>query len=376
MVTLRGCLNHRFSVLDITETWTTPLNENVIDIPGYSKMLKSRTRGRGGGVGLLFDNNLEIGTKIRDDLACPDTKIMERLFVQISQTKLAVKDVIVGVIYRPPNTNVIVFCDSLSQILDKINKEDRPCYLLGDFNIDLINSQSETLLYVLLPNGFYPRIDRPTRITDDSATLIDNIFINTHADNIKSGVWLLDVSDHFGIFITLPYNTVNKSTAPNFSYKRCFSEEYMTLFKNKLSTIDWTTVYKCPPPWPSLIGPKFCCTFDPQNWQIRSDLGCNSTWPSLAPNSVSYSIQTQLHHEQLPGWPCTRVLDRALPLREWHPSKTQPSVVVSGSAPGSSISEGTIWSKRFLRLLTTAVEFTSCWHSTSPQWTSTFQEET
>ena len=115
--------------------------------------------------------------------------------------------------------------------------------MLGDFNIDLINSQSETLLNVLLPNGFYPRIDRPTRITDDSATLIDNIFINAHTDNIKSGVWLLDVSDHFGIFITLPYNTVDKSTALNFSYKRCFSEENITLFKYKLFTIDWATVY-------------------------------------------------------------------------------------------------------------------------------------
>ena len=45
------------------------------------------------------------------------------------------------------------------------------------------------------------------------------------------------------------------------------------------------------------------------------------------------------------------------------------------SAPGPSISEGTIRSKRFLRLLTTAVEFTSCRHPTSPQRTSTFQED-
>ena len=68
---------------------------------------------------------------------------------------------------------------------------------------------------------------------------------------------------------------------------------------------------KCLPPWPSPIGPKFGCTSDPQNWQIRTDLGCNSAWPSLAPGSVSYSIQAQLHHEQLPGWPCTGVPDRA-----------------------------------------------------------------
>ena len=39
------------------------------------------------------------------------------------------------------------------------------------------------------------------------------------------------------------------------------------------------------------------------------------------------------------GWPCTGVPDRAMPLREWHSSKAQPSVV-PGSAPGPSISDG------------------------------------
>ena len=43
---------------------------------------------------------------------------------------------------------------------------------------------------------------------------------------------------------------------------------------------------------------------------------------------------------------------------------------------GSSVSEGTIREKRFIRLLTTAVEVTSFRHPTSPQWISTFQEET
>ena len=40
------------------------------------------------------------------------------------------------------------------------------------------------------------------------------------------------------------------------------------------------------------------------------------------------------------------------------------------------LSEGTIQEKRFLRLLTTAVELTSCRHPTSPQRASTFPEET
>ena len=142
--------------------------------------------------------------------------------------------------------------------------------------------------------------------------------------------------------------------------KRCFEKSFIinTRVDFSNSFLYWD---KCLPLWPSPIGPTFYCMFDPQNWQIWSDLGCNSAWPSLAPGSVSYSIQAQLHQEQLPEWPCTRVPDRAMPLREWHSSKAQPSVVVPGSAPGPSISEGTIREKRFLRLLITAVELTSCW---------------
>ena len=133
---------------------------------------------------------------------------------------------------------------------------------------------------------------------------------------------------------------------------------------------------ECLLPWSSPIGSKFCGTLDPQNWQIWSDLGCNSAWPSLASGSVSYSIQVQLHHEKLPGLPCTGVPDQAVPLREWHSSKAQPSVFVSGSAPGPSISEGTIRSMRLLRLLTTAVELTSYRCLTSIQRKLTLPEET
>ena len=77
------------------------------------------------------------------------------------------------------------------------------------------------------------------------------------------------------------------------------------------------------------VGPQLCCTFDPQNRQIRSDLVCNSTGPPLASNfpiSFPCPFQAQFHHEQLPGWSSTGVLDWALPFREWHSSEAQPSV--------------------------------------------------
>jgi hypothetical protein len=130
-------------------------------------------------------------------------------------------------------------------MLDRINKEDRPCYLLGDFNIDLINKQSETFLNTMFSHYFHPRIDRPTRITDSSATLIDNIFTNTHSNLISSGIWLADISDHLPIFMTFPYNhnIVKKQTLPLFTYKRQYTSENIMQFKSRLSMVDWSDVY-------------------------------------------------------------------------------------------------------------------------------------
>ena len=52
--------------------------------------------------------------------------------------------------------------------------------------------------------GLYPLIDKPTRITDHSATLIDNIFTNELDSKINSGLLISDISDHLPIFAVGP----------------------------------------------------------------------------------------------------------------------------------------------------------------------------
>ena len=49
--------------------------------------------------------------------------------------------------------------------------------------------------------GMYPLIDRPTRISRDSCTLIDNVFTNATNFNFISGILVNDISDHLPIFV-------------------------------------------------------------------------------------------------------------------------------------------------------------------------------
>ena len=81
---------------------------------------------------------------------------------------------------------------------------NKPIYIMGDFNIDLLKSQvchfAQNFLLTLQSYTFAPTIDKPTRIHRNSATLIDNIFVNNFENSFLSGNIRSDISDHFSQF--------------------------------------------------------------------------------------------------------------------------------------------------------------------------------
>ena len=56
---------------------------------------------------------------------------------------------------------------------------------------------------------FLPYILQPTRITERSATLIDNIFANSYSMDAISGNLVLDISDHLPQFLIVDDIKVN-----------------------------------------------------------------------------------------------------------------------------------------------------------------------
>jgi len=78
--------------------------------------------------------------------------------------------------------------------------------LCGDFNYDLLVCDSDTdsrfFLNSMSTLSLVPLISRPTRITDNSATLIDNILL-ANPSNFEAGTVISDVSDHFPIFVII-----------------------------------------------------------------------------------------------------------------------------------------------------------------------------
>ena len=70
-----------------------------------------------------------------------------------------------------------------------------------DHNLDLLketkHAPTERFISANLSLGLVPTITRPTRITRNTATLIDNIFISqTWLENFECGILVDDISDH------------------------------------------------------------------------------------------------------------------------------------------------------------------------------------
>ena len=99
-------------------------------------------------------------------------------------------------------------CNYLNKLLENISKEQKSIFLLGDFNVNLLNynehNQTNEFLDSLASNSFIPLILQPTRITSHSNTLIDNIFSNVIDLDIISSNLTATISDHLPQFAIIP----------------------------------------------------------------------------------------------------------------------------------------------------------------------------
>ena len=114
-----------------------------------------------------------------------------------------------------------------SQIFEIVSKERKQVFLLGDFNINLLNYNEHQprndFLDSLAPNSFIPYILHPTRITSHSKTLIDNIFPNFISPEIIPGNITATISDHLPQFSFVPNIISNPSQKSNY-YERDWSK--------------------------------------------------------------------------------------------------------------------------------------------------------
>ena len=133
-------------------------------------------------------------------------------------------------------------------MLSGMIRENKYCYLMGDYNINLLNYENHQhtsdLIDQLHSNSFIFFINKPTREEKkQSATLIDNIFTNSLSDmdHTIQGIIYSDISDHFPILhINYSFQAANLDSE---IVVRNLSQRNKQAFCRAVSEVDWEPLY-------------------------------------------------------------------------------------------------------------------------------------
>ena len=229
-----------FDIIGLSETWLNDSNKDVYWLDGYNHVSLVRPDRIHGGVSLFI--SALIFYRILNEISIVN-KDIECLFVESESNGVKLY---IGIIYRTPDADVRNFCDYLINILEKLKPQNQPCYLMGYYNIDLMKHTSHNptseFLDLMFSNSFIPLINKPTRVTSKTATIIDNIFTNEYKNENKymTGILTTDISDHYPIFHIIQCQ--HKPHKDQYQLIRLINDSNLDKYINAIQNYEWALV--------------------------------------------------------------------------------------------------------------------------------------
>lgn len=240
------CVQHYLTtsntdILCISETklLSTDL-ERDLHIPGFESIRKDRGKNRGGGIAVYYKSRLNV------KLAHPTIHLKSCEYLEIDIAISRRKKAKMVVIYRPPNSNLPNFLESLDHNLQTLitKHPTTPIIVTGDMNIDLHENTQSTVkteyLNLLHSHGLKQTIDKATRITPSKCTLLDHMIVNHHIVDYFSEVHDLGFTDHQAIILSWRTKYEYAKQAHQHITFRSFKKYDSGKFKADLQSKNWS----------------------------------------------------------------------------------------------------------------------------------------
>ena len=239
---LQTCIgNHLIHIATINETWLSKDNEHLLNIPDYNVIKKNRIGKKGGGVCILVHKSLYY--KEIDAINNLKFKHIEQISIKL---KLQSKNLLVSSLYRPPNTNVTEFNAEYDNYIRKIQATKLDIVIGLDHNLDLLKIENhkptQDFFNSNIDNQLFPTITKPTRITETTATLLDNLIVNLALNqNYQSGILVDDISDHLPCILILKERKFEQKEPIKITTRSMTDNDIATI-KEYISNIPWDAV--------------------------------------------------------------------------------------------------------------------------------------
>ena len=205
------------------------------EISGYQRLeCKTRSQRTGGGVGFWAKEGLQY--HICKDLSPFIEGHYESQCLVVRGRKKAQTAIVVN-IYRPPDGNMNLFFENLSNQLTYIenNLPNATKIILGDINVDFKGNRCNRLKEFLQGNNLQQVVENVTR--RESGTIIDHIYVNIGMD-VKATCIDSSVSDHDAVIANIPTFQILKAKAENHAFS--YSDNRIENVRRELNCIPWT----------------------------------------------------------------------------------------------------------------------------------------
>lgn len=224
----------RFDIIAFCETRLNDAISSIYSIDGYASYFSNRST-TAGGLAIFVNSNFDVRTPSN---LCSRLPYIEYLFLEITKPR----KFLVGMIYRPPNSSIDDFITTLTDIIITTITYGIPVYIMGDLNINILNysdNNSQLLVNLFHSYGFFSTINKPTRVTSHSATLIDHIWTNNVDNYIHSGIIYSSISDHFPVTSSFSLLQSESLRKPITFKIRKYTNENISSFKSELTNYNW-----------------------------------------------------------------------------------------------------------------------------------------
>ena len=167
---------------------------------------------------------------------------VHQLWLLVQHRKL--KSLLVCIAYRPPDTPISFLNDDLMPAYTQALLLNKDIILTGDLNCDVLpenhNREGRALLSFFTDVNATQLIDKPTRVTATSRTLIDIITVSNPGLVRRSDVQELTISYHYLVYASLDLKVPKQSkiSITTRSFKNYVAEE----FAEDISRVPWDSL--------------------------------------------------------------------------------------------------------------------------------------
>ena len=169
MLAIKHQIQSTFDIITLSETFLSATSSQDLSLQGYHQIIRKDRNTFGGGVAAFISNDLAY--KHISDLEIVDN---ETLWLQVNAKN---NKFLLAVTYRPPNSG-INYLEEMQTMYDGASQGNIPIIIIGDMNSHPQTRNGELLNDFAISNFLTLHVDQPTRITETTSSILDQLVSN------------------------------------------------------------------------------------------------------------------------------------------------------------------------------------------------------